>query len=940
MEGALLGRDAELGWLRTGVGDVLAGSHAFMVIAAPAGMGKTRLLKETDALAREAGVRVLSARGTELEREYSLGLVRQLFEPLLHAATPEERDRWLSGAAGTARGMLSDTSSGGEFAMLHGLFWLTSNICQDTPLAMIIDDLHWADEPSLRFLAYLLPRLGDLPLLVVGALRPDEPDASGQLLDLILSDQECRTLTPAPLTERATGDALAQWFDRRPDPEFTRACHRATGGNPLLLAELTRALTRDAFPPTADTIPHVEHIGSRALARRIALELARLHPDTVRLARAIAVLGPHAHPAHAARLADIEPARLAGHLTHLHSAHLLQPSPPHPGGQAHLDFLHPLIRATIYRTTHPTERAALHARAADLLTAAGARPEQAAEHLLHTPPANNPQTVAILRRAATLAMSTGAPQAAHTYLHRATTEPPPPEQHVTVLMEAATAAFLTDLPAAKDYLDTAAVLAEDPTTQARLATLRELIHLLGFQDPDHTIAGVNEALERLPEDEDDLRRTLEAMLLAVPLVVPGRHHLLDRLPVLRELPPSTTLGSVGLDSMIAICDAYAGRPEAAGRARRVIADPRVHQAAADGAFLFMNASFPLVVYDPDEGISACDLLIDKARRTGSLLSLSALQGFRGLAWLQRGDLSEAAGELREALRLATAAHTPFQQYAVIAWLAQTLLEQGLLPEAEAVLAQALPGPSHKDREVYGFLLLAHAMVLHATGQEEQALRAALDAGRDFGASGGDNPAVLGWRSVAAACLHALDRGEEGLSLAQEELAAAMRWGAPHTVGRAQCTVGLLTPGAGAIPILEGAIETLRHTSARLDHAKALIARGAALRRANQRSSAREDLTAGMDLADMCGAALLVEHARTELRAAGARPRAPRQTGLEALTPSESRVARLAADGLTNRQIAQRLYVTAKTVEVHLSAVYRKLGIRHRSELAPHLAKPE
>jgi DNA-binding NarL/FixJ family response regulator len=165
---------------------------------------------------------------------------------------------------------------------------------------------------------------------------------------------------------------------------------------------------------------------------------------------------------------------------------------------------------------------------------------------------------------------------------------------------------------------------------------------------------------------------------------------------------------------------------------------------------------------------------------------------------------------------------------------------------------------------------------------------------------------------------------------------AHRWGAPFALGRALRVAGLVTPGTAGLDLLREAVEVLHKSPAQLEYAKALIDFGAALRRGNARVDARPHLAAGLDLAIKCGATPLIERAGTELRAAGARPRTVAPSGPDSLTPSEKRVADLAARDFSNRQIAQQLFVTTKTVEVHLSSVYRKLGITGRNKLRNEL----
>jgi DNA-binding CsgD family transcriptional regulator len=213
----------------------------------------------------------------------------------------------------------------------------------------------------------------------------------------------------------------------------------------------------------------------------------------------------------------------------------------------------------------------------------------------------------------------------------------------------------------------------------------------------------------------------------------------------------------------------------------------------------------------------------------------------------------------------------------------------------------------------------------------------LDLGRRYERVGGRNPAFIPWRSQAALALLALDRRDEALGLADDEVELARQWGAPTSLGRAIRVAGLVEGGAAGLTLLRDAVDIIEGSPARLEQARALVDLGAATRRANRRTESREFLRRGLELATVCGASPLAETARTELLATGARPRRIALSGVDSLTPSERRVAAMAAEGMTNREIAQSLFVTPKTVEVHLSAVYRKLGIASRSKLATALA---
>jgi DNA-binding CsgD family transcriptional regulator len=203
--------------------------------------------------------------------------------------------------------------------------------------------------------------------------------------------------------------------------------------------------------------------------------------------------------------------------------------------------------------------------------------------------------------------------------------------------------------------------------------------------------------------------------------------------------------------------------------------------------------------------------------------------------------------------------------------------------------------------------------------------------------GGENPAFIPWRSAAALSLAELGRRDEARELAADEVRRAESFGAPRAIGIALRAQALVGPGAQRAKTLAAALEVLAGSAARLEHARVLVDLGATLRAAGQRTAAREPLLDGLALAARCGARTLEHRARAELGTVGVRPRTAEHTGADSLTPSERRVVELAAAGGTNREIAQGLFVTEKTVETHLGRAFRKLDISSRRQLPDVLA---
>ena len=200
-----------------------------------------------------------------------------------------------------------------------------------------------------------------------------------------------------------------------------------------------------------------------------------------------------------------------------------------------------------------------------------------------------------------------------------------------------------------------------------------------------------------------------------------------------------------------------------------------------------------------------------------------------------------------------------------------------------------------------------------------------------------NPAASPWRSDAALLAAQLGLRDRATQLIADDLRLARAFGAPHALGAALRTAGLIEGGEDGLEKLAQSVIVLNGSGFKLELARSLTDHGAALRRIGRRREALEPLRRGLDLASRCGALVLATQAREELIAAGARPRRERIGGLESLTASELRVARMAADGMTNREIAQALFVTRRTVETHLGHAYQKLDVSSREQLPNALA---
>jgi DNA-binding CsgD family transcriptional regulator len=936
----LLERDEELSELAALLEDARSGGGRLLLIEGQAGIGKTRLLGEVENLADTDGVRALSARGGELERDFAFGVVRQLLEPLLAGASAEERGRLLDGVAGLAEPVFAassaEPSSDPTYGPLRGLYWLVANAAETAPLVLAIDDLQWADEPSLRFLHFLGRRLEGMAVGVVVAARQELSGPGSELLQQLKLEATPPVLRPAPLTDSAVGAVVHARLGPSVAASLGVACHEATRGNPFLLDELITELSRGDTPVDQLDPGAVGGFASSRLTAAVLMRIGRIGRSAPAFAQAVAVLGEGAEIAQAAELAGLDASEGRALARQLVDAEILEGTEP-------LRFVHPLVQSAIYEEIPAGDRAALHASAAKLLAGAGADPESIAAHLLAADAAADSGAVTALRAAAATALSRGAPDVAARYLRRALAEPPTEADRVPVIGELGIAASLDGDPEGLDYLRMAMAEAEPGPLRADLA-LRLANALAPRGAIEEATTALEAAIAALPDSDDEQLLVLEAALVAV-------SHWAQSTNASSERRVESLIGFAGPDSRpgrmilaaLAFRQMVQGGPasKAVALASTALEGGLLADEGTDQANLCDAISVPIFAERFDLAARYVATGLTDARARGRVPEVVLALAWGAFLAFRRGRIASAEAQAREAV--ATGELGTFATGTVMftaATLSACLVEQGKLDEAQEVLDGAGSRGSVPENIMGIYLLLAQGGVLLARGNPDAAVSVLREVAKRARGWIDQSSVILPYRSPLALGLAQLGEVEEARRLAAEELEQAHAWGTSGAVGPAQRVAGLVADPEPGIELLREAAATLEGSGARLEHAHALVDLGAARRRAGKRSEAREHLAEGLQLADECGATALVEKAEAELRAAGARPRRRALSGVGSLTPSELRVAEMAAEGMTNKEIAQALFVTLRTVEMHLTHTYGKLEISSRDQLATALTRTQ
>lgn len=926
--GGLLERDGAVAALEEAVERACTEHGSTCLIAGPAGIGKTALLDAGAALAERRGALVLSARASELDRGFGFGIVHQLLEPVVRGCDARRRARLLAGAAQRAEALFGSAADGGdpEYGVLSGLHWLIANLAEERPLVLCVDDLHWADAASLRLLEFLGRRIDGLPVLAICTLRPEEPGAPAELLAALRAAPACATIEPAPLSAAAVGELLAGALAEPPSDGFRDAAWRGTGGNPLLLSVLAREAAVNGLRGRTEEAGQLPELAARGVAPAIVRRLSTLGADATAVARAAAVAGERAPLEDIVALSGLSLAATRSALAGLADAQIVV-----PGGW---DYVHPLVRAAVAAATPHAERDRLHRSAAGRLRERGARQAEVALHWLATAPARDADAVADLRAAAREAAAEGAAGSAVELLRRALDEDAELPDRPRLLLELAEHELRMLLPEGPPRMREALAggLEEQEEVRARAA----LGTVLLLSDPVAAFAEIDLAHARA--HDAGLRLRLEAAALeALTFVDALAEPRLARYETIRAARAPSVVELAHLASE----EALAGRPveEVAALAERASAGGTLLREIGPGGSTWSLLTHALRFAEQPEPARRLLVEGDRVVRARGLRAAGAFVDQSWAYWHRDfGSVARGLAHARAGYEGVLEAGVPVSVAAVAAIVAENLVLLDRVAEAEEVIDRPLGAAEGTFVEV--FALTARGMTRAAAerhGEAERDLRRVVEI---VDARGWRAPAAARGRMRLAELLAGRGRVEEARELIDHDVAAARGAGARGALGATLRVRALAQEGRARLATLREAVAALAASPLRLEHGRALLDLGAALRRGDELEEAREVLRQALDAASRTESARLARKVRAELEASGARPRRERISGVESLTPSERRVAELAAEGLTNRQIAEALWITRKTVEYHLGNVFSKLGVRSRAALPAVLEQLE
>lgn len=917
---ALVEREEASGALRGVIDDAVAGRGAVAIVVGPAGIGKTALLDALDSSRAEAtGLR---ARGSLLERDYSFGIVRQLI-----AGLDDDAVETLLRAGGVGVTAVLDDAAvpplrDTVFAVLTALFKGFAALAGQCPLVVVVDDIHWADEASLRALDFLARRVEGLALAIIMAIRQGAPVPAGSMMETVFEIPGAQTLVPAPLSTAGVATMAHHWFPgMRIEDAFVAECTTWTGGNPLFLAEVFQELAAR----TPDTLTGFEVRDARptSLESLIVSRISALDESAAAVVGAVAILGSRQPLDIVAEFADLstcEAERATGRLT---AASVLT---------GDLRFIHPLVESVVAAQIPTSVRAMRHRDAAAILAKRCAPAQDVAAHLLHCPVVGESWAAEALEAAANDALGRGAPQEAITLFERVLREPIAVERRIRLTVALARAESLDQRPEALAHLASASDLAPAGPVRAEIELQRAMLLVFGGLNSAASDVLVA-ARDQLGDTDSDLRWFIDAARILCASITPGLSATIGPLvssarglsgerPGERAALAAAAFDLMKAETPIAELVPILDRLTRPGRCS--------FSQSPDGFTPVTTTIVALHLGLIQRSLVVSDALVAEAAALSSPLLTAEALAARAMARYRSGELADAEADARAALdaaSLVSGLTPPIAMYGLL----QSLIEQGKVAEAVALGQTFEFPPQREDTAMAAIAKSAFGRALVRSGEVERGLQLLVAAGNELDAVGAVTVWNSPWRLDAALALSQLGRREEAIDLADAAVATSSRTGSPIDWGRS-LRVRALVKQPTDVDMLAEAAEMLRPTEAPLKYARALADWGAAMRRAGYRADGRRALEEALPIADRSGALPLASYITAELAAAGRSTPARGRQGPDSLTPSERRIAALAAAGHTNREIAEQLFVTVKNVEGHLSAAFRKLGIRSRRQL--------
>ena len=926
--GGLIERAAEIAAVQELLAGAVDGAGGTLLLAGRAGIGKSSVIAHATDTARTAGFGVLTSSLTPVSTGLSQGVVRDWLGPLVHTRRAGAKP-FDGPATPLAEALVAPVTSDHHVwsiaALDYALTWALESLSDEHPLLLVVEDLQWADQGSLQLLDLLAARVHQYPLALLLGLRTGEPAAGQDVIDRLV--RRALVLEPAPLSLLGVEQLRRQTTRTRlPTAVSTRDLLDRTGGVPFLLEELLRSPRRDGAPS--------------GVVASVRDRLGRLGETALKVARTVAVLGDEAAFGTVAALTGLTVADLADPLELLTDADIVGL------GMWRAWPAHPLVAEAIVSSMTPSERSSLHARAAAHLAALGRSRQVLASHLIHTLPGGDPAVVELLRAAGEESLEAGAPDVAAKQLLRAVGETRPEETEAALVALAASAHLRADLnDQAFALWERALAAMTSPEDRALcLADVGDARMNAGQRALGH--ARYREAVDLLEDaghgPSSPALRGLVARMAMAQVMFDGVHDVLQGTlaDTLAQAPGTDTHADRLLLTVAASAAAARGEDHlaAAALARRALGDGALLEEEGTVGIGVYSATSVLSFADAfDEALGVLDAAIEESRRHGSSLGFATASYCRGSVRYRRGDLRAALSDFDAALK--ARAQDPASQ-AGPALVGSALALTGLGEHEQALSLEPALREAAGTGDLLGARAVVAAGVVRAThGDHEQALADYREAAQVL-TPHVENPAIIEWRELSAWSLLALGRPEEAAEVAAEALERSRRWGAPRALGFALHTLAATSGDADAVPLLRDALTHLDAAGAVDLRARAQTDLGALLVKSSNRGDRDEGvrlLREALDYARTSNVPLVKRRAARLLVRAGEPVTERGESPFTTLTPGERRVVELAAAGESNREIAQKLFVTVKAVEWHLSNAYRKLGVSSRAQLPEVLA---